>query len=280
MDQSTPTPRCVEQRIHGIETADGDGVRLIRAIGAPALPELDPFLLLDDIRSDDAADYIGGFPPHPHRGFETVTYLLAGRVRHQDSAGHAGVIESGGVQWMSAGRGVVHSEMPEQQEGLLAGFQLWVNLPAARKMMAPRYQEFGAAELPEERRDGARVKVVAGETSHGTRGPVSELVTPVRYLDVALEAGARFEESLPRGWNAFLYLFEGGVTVAGEAMKALDLAVLSEGERVVVKAREKSRLLLVAGEPINEPIARRGPFVMNTEEELQRAFVDYQEGRM
>lgn len=284
MNGSTRNPtalpsRPVRQLVRGHAAADGAGVRLTRVIGGPQLPLLDPFLLLDHIRSDDPREYIGGFPSHPHRGFETVTYLLAGRVRHEDSAGHAGVIEPGGVQWMTAGRGVVHSEMPEQENGLLAGFQLWVNLPAAHKLMPPRYQEFDRRQVPEEARDdGARVRVVAGATARGTAGPVRELVTPVLFLDVSLEAGGRLEEPLPSDWNAFVYVIEGSVASAGTAVAAGSLAVLGEGGRATLEAAAASRLLLVAGRPIGEPVARMGPFVMNTEAELRQAFRDFQAG--
>ncbi len=284
MNGSTRNPtalpsRPVRQLVRGHAAADGAGVRLTRVIGGPQLPLLDPFLLLDHIRSDDPREYIGGFPSHPHRGFETVTYLLAGRVRHEDSAGHAGVIEPGGVQWMTAGRGVVHSEMPEQENGLLAGFQLWVNLPAAHKLMPPRYQEFDRRQVPEETRgDGARVRVVAGATARGTAGPVRELVTPALFLDVSLEAGGRLEEPLPGDWNAFVYVIEGSVAIAGTAVAAGSLAVLGEGGRAALEAVAASRLLLVAGRPIGEPVARMGPFVMNTEAELRQAFRDFQAG--
>lgn len=275
-----PTDRPVAQVVRGLETSDGAGVRLTRVIGGPELPLLDPFLLLDDFRSDDPEDYIAGFPPHPHRGFETVTYLLAGRMRHRDSAGHAGVIQAGGVQWMTAGRGIIHSEMPEQESGLLAGFQLWVNLPAAEKMRAPRYQELGPEAIPVERRDGGvEVRVIAGVTRQGTTGPVRELITPVIYLDVSLPAGMRFEEPLPQGWNAFVYLVDGQVEVAGHPLNARQLARLGEGERVAITAHLSSRLLVLAGRPLCEPVARRGPFVMNTDEELRQAFLDYQTGR-
>lgn len=272
--------RTVKRLVRGQETADGDGVRLTRVIGTHQLLQLDPFLLLDDFRSDNPDDYIGGFPPHPHRGFETVTYLLAGKVQHRDNAGHAGVLEAGGVQWMTAGRGVVHSEMPQQTDGLLAGFQLWVNLPASHKMVEPRYQEFDASSIPrEEREQGVLLRVVAGETSRGTRGPVGELTTPVSYFDISLPAGSRFTETLPEGYNAFVYLVEGEIGMGDQQVSALSLAQLDQDGEVVIEAREESRLLLVAGQPINEPIARRGPFVMNNETQLREAFDDYQAGR-
>ena len=280
MQTTLKTIRPIQRQIIGQQTADGASVRLTRVIGAARLPQLDPFLLLDDFRSDDPNDYIGGFPPHPHRGFETVTYLLAGRMEHRDNAGHAGVLKAGGVQWMTAGRGVVHSEMPLQENGLLAGFQLWVNLPSSQKMTPPRYQEFDAAEIPaEDREGGAVVRVVAGTTSRGTRGPVKDLATPVSYFDISLPAGTVFNESLPPSDNAFVYLIEGEVTIDGDTLQPLSLAVLGEGEKVAVVARKPSRLLLVSGRPIREPVARRGPFVMNTEAELRQAFDDYQSGK-
>jgi hypothetical protein len=274
------TLRQVKRLIQGEETADGAGVRLTRVIGTRQLLQLDPFLLLDDFRSDNPEDYIGGFPPHPHRGFETVTYLLAGCLEHRDNAGHAGVLRAGGVQWMTAGRGVVHSEMPMQQDGLLAGFQLWVNLPAAQKMVPPRYQEFDADAIAQERREhGEVIRVIAGETSQGTRGPVRELATPVSYFDISLPAGGRLAEPLPEAFNAFVYLVEGEIRIGGETIPPLAMAQLGAGEGVEIEAQAESRLLLVAGQPLNEPIARRGPFVMNRESELRQAFDDYQSGR-
>lgn len=280
--QSTCIPlRQVKRLVRGEATADGAGVRLTRVIGTAQIPQLDPFLLLDDFRSDNPEDYIGGFPPHPHRGFETVTYLLAGRLEHRDNAGHAGVLQAGGVQWMTAGRGVVHSEMPMQENGLLSGFQLWVNLPAARKMIPPRYQEFAADEIArEQRNDGEVIRVIAGQTSRGTRGPVRDLTTPVSYFDISLPKGGRFNEPLPEDYNAFVYLVDGEILIGGEPLAPQTLAQLGPGEGVEIEARAASRLLLVAGQPLNEPIARRGPFVMNHESELRQAFEDYQAGRL
>lgn len=280
MNTASVKTRSVKRLVRGQETADGAGVRLTRVIGTHQLLQLDPFLLLDEFRSDNPDDYIGGFPPHPHRGFETVTYLLDGRVEHKDNAGHCGILKAGGVQWMTAGRGVVHSEMPQQEDGLLAGFQLWVNLPASHKMVAPRYQEFDAEAIPrEEREGGVLLRVVAGKTSQGTRGPVSELTTPVSYFDISLPAGGRLVEPLPEGYNAFVYLVEGGIDIGDQAVAPQALAQLSLDGEVVIEAREESRLLLVAGQPLNEPIARRGPFVMNSEAQLREAFDDYQAGR-
>ncbi|MES9945408.1 MAG: pirin family protein [Candidatus Thiodiazotropha sp.] len=280
MEQLVNNRRGIKRVVVGQETSDGAGVRLTRVIGGPQLPQFDPFLLLDHFVSDDPNDYIGGFPPHPHRGFETVTYLLAGQVEHRDNAGHTGLLETGGVQWMTAGRGVIHSEMPQQQDGLLSGFQLWVNLPASQKMIDPRYQEFDSQAIPlEERGDGVEVRVVAGQTSQHTTGPVSELVTPALFYDISLPAGSSFIEPLPEPYNGFVYLVEGAVSIEGSKLEGSTLAVLDQGDSVEIAAQESSRLLLVAGQPLDEPIARRGPFVMNNEAELQQAFNDYQEGR-
>ncbi|HEY5739425.1 MAG TPA: pirin family protein [Gammaproteobacteria bacterium] len=271
--------------VNGQPATDGAGVELVRVIGQHALAELDPFLLLDAFRSDDPDDYIAGFPPHPHRGFETVTYILNGRMRHKDNAGNEGVIEPGGIQWMTAGRGIVHSEMPEQQDGLLEGFQLWINLPGAHKMSAPTYQEHGADEIPHESRPGAIIKVIAGQTSAGTCGPVSQPLTNPLYLDVTLEASADFSEPVDAGHNAFVYVINGELELdaaaGGAARVGRDqLAVLGPGDSLVVSATHSAaRFLLVAGKPLGEPVARGGPFVMNTQEELMQAFADYQTGK-
>jgi hypothetical protein len=279
--------RSVVRTLEGVRTSDGAGVALTRIIGSPELEMLDPFLLLDEFRSDQPGDYIAGFPDHPHRGFETVTYLLAGRMRHEDNQGHAGVIEAGGIQWMTAGRGIVHSEMPEQEDGLLWGFQLWVNLPADEKWVAPGYQEFPAAAIPTEERDGgAVVRVIAGKTVEGTAGPVTGVSTHPLYLDVTLAAGDLLAEPLPLSHNAFLYVFEGTINVVtGQSdsdaqIEAGNLAVLGAGEGVrVVGDGARNRFLLVAGKQLNEPVARAGPFVMNTRQEVMDAFQDFREGR-
>lgn len=273
--------------LEGVATSDGAGVALTRVIGSPALDMLDPFLLLDEFRSDQPGDYIAGFPDHPHRGFETVTYLLAGRMRHQDNQGHAGVIEAGGIQWMTAGRGIVHSEMPEQDDGLLWGFQLWVNLPAKEKRVAPGYREYPATAIPIEERDGAVViRVIAGETAQGTAGPVTGVSTQPLYLDVTLGDGGVLAEPLALSHNAFLYVFEGTVNVvAGQgdgdaSIEAGKLAILGAGERVhIVGDGASNRFLLVAGKQLHEPVARAGPFVMNTRQEVMDAFQDFREGR-
>lgn len=277
--------RIVSRVVRGLPTSDGAGVELTRVIGQPALPMLDPFLLLDAFRSDQPGDYIAGFPEHPHRGFETVTYLLAGRMRHRDSAGHEGVIESGGIQWMTAGRGIVHSEMPEQEEGLLEGFQLWVNLPAGNKMDPPAYQEHTAAQIPLEQREGdIQVRVISGATALGTRGPVVQPLTEPLYLDVELPPVTRFRESLPAIHNCFVYVICGTLEASAADGQPVrfgrdDLAVLSHGDEVALLSGDQgARFLLLAGKPLNEPVARGGPFVMNTKAEIRQAYADYESG--
>ena len=278
-------PRTVTRVIKGMPATDGAGVELTRVIGQPAMPMLDPFLLLDAFRSDKPEDYIAGFPPHPHRGFETVTYMLAGSMRHKDNAGHEGVIGPGGIQWMTAGKGIVHSEMPEQEDGLLEGFQLWINLPAEHKMDTPRYQEHAANLIPlETRDDGTQVRVITGTTSQGTTGPVSQPLTEPLYLDIHMAAGQTFTESIPETHNAFIYVIEGPVTANTIEDQTVqlhrdDLGILSTGENLTISANDNAvRFLLVAGKPLNEPVARGGPFVMNTREEVQQAFEDYKSG--
>lgn len=262
-------------------TSDGAGVRLKRSLGSAALDYLDPFLLLDEFKSDEGSDYVGGFPDHPHRGFETVTYMLAGAMEHRDHKGNTGNLRAGSVQWMTAGRGIIHSEMPKQERGLMWGFQLWVNLPAKDKMCPPRYQDIPPEKVPEVTRpDGARIRVIAGESS-GVRGAVSGIATNPLYLDVFLPPGARFEQAVPPAHTAFCYVFEGIGQVGGRQLAAGQLGVLSEGDTVVTTtAEEKVRFLLIAAAPLREPMARYGPFVMTTQAELRQAFVDYQSGNL
>ena len=268
----------------GMPTSDGAGVRMTRIIGSPQLDMVDPLLLLDCFESDNPDDYIAGFPPHPHRGFETVTYLLAGRMRHKDNAGHEGVIEPGGVQWMTAGRGIVHSEMPEQEEGLLRGFQLWINLPATEKMTTPTYQEFSAEEIPVERHEnGTVVRVIAGTSPGGTAGPAERPSTAPIYLDVELPAGASFVQQVPSTHAAVLFTIDGELAIdANEAkLPRRHLGVLGDGDSVNVTAgAAPARFLLIAARRLEEPVARHGPFVMNTREEIVQAFTDYQNGRL
>lgn len=278
------TIRPVTRLLRGQETRDGDAVRLTRIIGTGQLPDIDPFLMLDEFGSDQPHDYRGGFPDHPHRGFETVTYMLAGRMRHGDNHGHSGVIGPGSVQWMSAGRGIVHSEMPEQDEGLMWGFQLWVNLPSRLKMGEARYQEYAPEEIPSVTAgEGVAVKVIAGELQ-GVTGPVSAEATQPLYWDITLAPGARFTAPMPATHQGFLYVF-GGDLQAGpaDAVKPVGrswLGVLGEGDAVALQAGDAgARLILVAGRPLKEPVARYGPFVMNTEAEIHQAFADFRAGR-
>ena len=266
----------------GVPASDGDGVKMTRVIGSRELNMLDPFLLLDAFESDQPQDYIGGFPSHPHRGFETVTYLLAGRMRHKDNAGNEGVIEPGGVQWMTAGRGIVHSEMPEQENGLLMGFQLWVNLPARAKMSEPGYQEYPPSETPLEiRANGTQIRVIAGVTSEGTAGVVkNEFVHPT-YLDVTLPAGQSFVQAVDFTDNSFLYVIDGKLEVGDQAtsLERRMLGILGEGGKVEVSTSAGARFLLVSAQPLKEPVARGGPFVMNTKDEIMQAFEDYKNNR-
>ncbi len=285
--KSDLTLRRVSRVIKGMPATDGAGVELTRVIGQPGLPMLDPFLLLDAFRSDKPEDYIAGFPPHPHRGFETVTYLLAGRMRHKDNAGHEGVIEPGGIQWMTAGRGIVHSEMPEQENGMLEGFQLWINLPANNKMDEPGYQEYSADRIPlEYREEGIVVRVIAGVTSQETKGPVLQSLTDPLYLDVRVPYEKHYFEELPESHNAFLYVISGSVSIEDEEggptlLARDDLGVLTRGNFFQLHAdKEDVRFLLVAGRPLREPVARGGPFVMNTKAEILKAFDDYKHGEI
>jgi redox-sensitive bicupin YhaK (pirin superfamily) len=260
--------------------SDGAGVKLSRIIGQPQLPDLDPFLMLDAFGSDDPKAYIAGFPSHPHRGFETVTYMLAGRMRHRDNKGHEGLLTPGSVQWMTAGRGIVHSEMPEQDQGLMKGFQLWVNLPAKDKMRAPRYQEIAPAQIPRVAlADGVWAKVIAGEVL-GVRGPVDPPATEPLLADLEMTAGTEATLNLPAGHTAFAYVYEGAVHIGAKSLEAGMIGVLSPGDTVRLEAEPAAaKLLVAAGKPLREPVAKYGPFVMNTEEELRQAVLDFRAGR-
>lgn len=276
--------RRLTRVVRGTPASDGAGVKLNRVIGTQVVPDIDPFLMLDEFRSDDAADYLAGFPDHPHRGFETVTYMLAGRMRHADNHGHSGLLEAGSVQWMTAGRGIIHSEMPEQEDGLMAGFQLWINLPARLKMSEPRYQEFPASAIPVvQPATGVTVKLIAGELA-GKAGPISGVATQPLYWDIALTPGTAFTAPVPASHQAFIYVFEGQVQAGPEssrhAVQHSQMAVLGQGDHLeLVAGSEGARLLLIAGLPLKEPVARYGPFVMNTPQEIQQAFIDFQNGR-
>lgn len=281
--ESITRARSVERLVTGQATSDGAGVKLTRVLTQPLQRRLDPFLMLDAFGSDRADDYIAGFPDHPHRGFETVTYMIAGRMRHRDSAGHEGLLENGGVQWMTAGRGVIHSEIPQQEEGLMEGFQLWLNLPARDKLCAPWYRDFTADELPRfVTEEGVEVTVIAGE-SHGVTGAVTRESTAPLYLDLQLPAGASFTQTLPAGHNAFVYVYRGELTLGDTPVPPRRMAILandadSDGVRMVAGA--DTRALLIAGRPLNEPIAQYGPFVMNTEQEIYQAVADYRAGTL
>ena len=281
--------RGVERVVRGQPTSDGAGVKLTRVLTQPLQKRLDPFLMLDAFGSDASGDYIGGFPDHPHRGFETVTIMLAGRMRHQDSVGNVGLLEPGSVQWMTAGRGIIHSEMPEQQEGRMAGFQLWVNLAAKDKMTAPQYRDIAPSAVPVlALAGGVTVRVIAG-AAHGVAGAVARPTTEPICLDISLPPGTVFETALPPGHNAFLYVFGGGaVDVGGESPTRVDserMAILAnaahaDGVRLAAPATQAvpARVLLVAGKPLNEPIAQYGPFVMNSRAEIDQAVADFQRG--
>jgi len=282
--------RGVKNLVPAIATSDGAGVKLNRTIGGPVLDSLDPFLLLDEFGSEEGADYIGGFPDHPHRGFETVTYMLDGLMRHEDNTGAAGTLTPGGVQWMTAGRGIVHSEMPQQEDGLMRGFQLWVNLPAAEKMCVPRYQNLEPDEIPEVDGDGGvHIRVIAGDVG-GISGAIDGVAVQPIYLDIRLPAETEHLQPIPDSHTALCYVFEGAVAIVNSADGAADnsavdvphhtLAVLGGGAAVRLRAgSEGGRALLIAGKPLNEPVVRYGPFVMNTREEIEQAINDFRAGR-
>ncbi len=279
--------RTIQRVIDSVATSDGAGVKLRRSVGSSQLLRHDPFLMLDEFYSDNPDDYIAGFPSHPHRGFETVTYMLDGHMRHEDSAGNRGDLGPGDVQWMSAARGIIHSEMPQQTEGRMRGFQLWINLPAKEKMGDPGYRDIPAADIPRVTLDnGGEARVIAGtlvQVSGQTKGPVQAVTTDPLYLDVHLPAGAEFETPITPGYNAFIYLYEGDASVGedGQALKRGTAGLLSDGGALRVTAGEAgARFLLLAGKPLNEPIVQYGPFVMNTREEIEQAVHDYQSGKL
>lgn len=276
-------PRAVERLVAGQPTSDGAGVKLTRVLTNTLQRRLDPFLMLDAFGSDNPGDYIAGFPDHPHRGFETVTYMIAGRMRHRDSAGNEGLLTNGGVQWMTAGRGVIHSELPEQEEGVMEGFQLWLNLPGKNKMIPAWYRDIPSEQIPEVSLPGVTARVIAG-ASHGTVGAIERADTEPLYLDLHLAPGARFEQALPEGHNAFVYVYRGSVAVGDTPVPLQRMAILANtagSDGVVISAGpQAARALLIAGRPLNEPIAQYGPFVMNTQAELFQAVQDFQQGRL
>jgi len=304
--------RTIDKVINAQASSDGDGVKILRSIGSRELIDINPFLLLDELRSDDAADYIGGFPSHPHRGFETVTYMLTGQMRHKDSAGNEGVIRAGDIQWMTAGSGIVHSEMPEQTQGRLWGFQFWINLPAKEKMRSPRYQEIASDNIPELILDNGKVRILAGEineddvifkkalaknistkntsinssetsnnhdkSSHVLTGAIHDIVTNPLLLDVQLDNGA-WKTPLPENHIALVYVYSGQLTIKGHLLEEQQLAVLSVGDSIeLIASSQPFGALILAATAIDEPIVRSGPFVMNTQEELQQAYSDYRSG--
>jgi len=280
--------RTLSRVIPGVETSDGAGVRLRRSLGSSQASRLDPFLMLDEFGTDNPDDYIAGFPPHPHRGFETVTYMLNGHMRHEDHMGNVGELTEGGVQWMTAGRGVIHSEMPQQREGRMRGFQLWINLPAAEKMKTAAYRDIPAAQIPAADIPGGRVKVIAGEVPLGGKtvtGPIHGLSTEPLFVDVELAADNLFECPVPAGHSAFLYAYEGSVTVGhgadSQELPPRSAGILGDGDRATVESvGDAARFILLAGKPIGEPVAQYGPFVMNTREEIEQAIADYRSGAL
>jgi quercetin 2,3-dioxygenase len=275
--------RTIEHIITGVATSDGAGVKLTRVLTQNLQRRLDPFLMLDNFHSDDPDDYIAGFPDHPHRGFETVTFMIAGRMRHRDSAGHEGLLQNGGVQWMTAGRGIIHSEMPEQEDGVMEGFQLWLNLPAQRKMVPAWYRDIPKEEIPNYiTEQGVSVRVIAG-TSNGVAGAMARENTEPQYIDIDLPAGSTFSTLIPAKHNSFVYVYRGAVTVGGKTLAENRMGILAntpQADGVTLNAAVPSKAILISGKPLGEPIMQHGPFVMNTKEEIYQAIRDYQEGRL
>lgn len=279
------TLRSLKQIIPALETSDGAGVRIKRSIGQQQNICLDPFLMLDEFGSAEAADYIAGFPSHPHRGFETVTYMIEGHMLHEDHLGNRGDLRNGGVQWMTAGRGIIHSEMPQQEEGVMRGFQLWLNLPAAEKMTEAGYRDIQPEEIPEIVFEGGKVKLIAGNMEIEGQlheGSVADRSTQPIYADIHLESGASVTLPVPEGHNAMLYLYEGTANLADRALQRSAANILGDnGDRIALTAGESgARLLLIAGKPIGEPVVQYGPFVMNTREEIEQTLRDYRDGRL
>jgi redox-sensitive bicupin YhaK (pirin superfamily) len=274
--------RGVDRIIEGVASSDGAGVKLTRVLTGKLHHRLDPFLMLDAFGSDNPDDYIAGFPEHPHRGFETITYMLSGRMRHRDSAGHEGLLKHGDVQWMTAGRGIIHSEIPEQKDGVMEGFQLWLNLPANRKMAEPWYRDIASHEIPEYiTLENVTVRVIAG-SSNGVAGAVTREDTEPMYLDIHMPTDASFSTALPATHNAFIYVYRGAVKVRDSLVESHRMGILSnttEADGVTLTATKDARMLLIAGKPLNEPIVQYGPFVMNTQDEIHQAMDDFRNGR-
>jgi quercetin 2,3-dioxygenase len=283
------TTRQLHQIIPSVETSDGAGVKLRRSIGAAPGLRLDPFLMLDEFGTENPDDYIAGFPPHPHRGFETVTYMLDGHMRHEDHLGNVGELKSGGVQWMTAGRGVIHSEMPQQDRGRMRGFQLWINLPASEKMKPAGYRDIPAQEIPTVTLPGdGYLKVIAGRATHDGReiaGPINAepgvMATDPLYLDIGLAAGGAITQPVPAGHSALLYVYEGEVQIGDRRLSQHAAGVLADGDAVTARAGTAgARFVLIAGKPLREPVVQYGPFVMNTRDEIEQAIDDYRRGRL
>ena len=278
------SPRSVEHLFTGIDTQDGAGVKLTRVLTQELQQRLDPYLMLDNFKSDNPDDYIAGFPNHPHRGFETITYMISGRMRHKDSAGNEGLVKNGGVQWMTAASGVIHSEIPEQEDGDMEGFQLWLNLPAKDKMRDPWYKDFQKADLPQFMTDsGANVTVIAGE-SHGIQGAVTREVTEPTYLDIHLPAGSRFSHAIPADHNAFIFVYRGSARISDQQIPVKTMAILenvanTDGVIIEADTTQDTKVILITGRPLNEPIVQYGPFVMNTQKQIIEAVNDFQQGR-
>jgi redox-sensitive bicupin YhaK (pirin superfamily) len=283
IQETLQNSRTIDSMIEGVATSDGAGVKLTRVLTGKLQRRLDPFLMLDAFGSDNPDDYIAGFPDHPHRGFETVTYMLSGLMRHRDSAGHEGLLGSGGVQWMTAGRGVIHSEIPEQKDGVMEGFQLWLNLPAQNKMTEPWYRDFSSEQIPEYvTADNVTVRVISG-SSNGVTGAVTRQITEPIYLDVHAPAGVTFETEIPDTHNAFIYVYRGKVKVGDVQVESRRMGILSNNagaDSLRITASKEARFILVAGKPLNEPIVQYGPFVMNTQEEIHKALDDFRSGRL
>jgi len=274
------TLKTIERVIKTVEVTEGAGVKVHRSIGIPTLRNFDPFLMLDYFGSDDPKEYIAGFPSHPHRGFNTFSYILEGNMSHQDSMGNKGNLSAGSAQWMKAASGVIHSEIPTQTEGSMRGFQLWINLPASEKMTEPNYQEFSPEVFPIVKSENQKVKVLMGRYQNET-GPIKDPITDVQYLDVGLNSNAHFEHRISTEMVSFIFLFEGDAKVAGTDIEKHHFAILGEGDQISIAAGlNGARFILVAGKPIGEPIVQRGPFVMNTEQEIIQAMSDYRDGSL
>ena len=276
--------RQIEHLYAGVDTQDGAGVKLTRVLTQQLQERLDPYLMLDNYKIDNPDDYVAGFPNHPHRGFETITYMITGRMRHRDSAGNEGLLQNGGVQWMTAASGVIHSELPEQENGAMEGFQLWLNLPAKDKMNDPWYKDFQSDDLPKySTEDGVDVTVIAGQ-SHGIEGAVTRDITEPSYLDIYLPAGTSFSQAIPADHNAFAFVYRGTIEIAGETVPTKTMAILenntdTDGVTITADSSEDTKVILITGRPLGEPIVQYGPFVMNSQQEIMQAVTDFQSGK-